>query len=1107
MAVSNHDRVTRALDLLKTGLGPFVEREINQAIKQSDFDTSVLQRDNDRLKLNRAISEWDAAALLRTMWDSWNAVFRKTLGYEERNLVSELRTIRDKWAHQQTFSFDDTYRALDSTARLLAAISAEAEASEVERSKEELMRLRYEEQARNSRRRIQTTLVEAGTTLNLPAWRDVITPHDDVAKGSYQNAEFAADLWQVYKGDATREYQDAEQFFRRTYLTESLSGLLANAMLRLNGLGGDPVVQLQTNFGGGKTHSMLTLYHLASGTALKSLAGIDGVMAKSEIDELPARIRRAVLVGNKISPSTPVEKADGTVVHTLWGELAYQLGGREAYDLIAADDEHATSPGDALREILNRYGPCLILIDEWVAYARQLHEVSDLGGGSFETQFTFAQTLTEAATSVGNALLVVSLPASNSGVESSSKDSDIEVGGEFGQRALERLRNALGRIDSNWRPANQDESFEIVRRRLFDQIPTELYPKRDAVARAYASFYQSEPSQFPTLAREPRYENAIKEAYPIHPEVFSRLYGEWSTLARFQRTRGVLRLMASVIHTLWESGDRSPLIMPCHLPLDNEPVRTELIHYLPDSWNPVIDRDVDSEQSVSRQVDNEVPSLGRFQASRRVMRTLFLDTAPVQNQATRGVDAKEIKLGSVMPGEGAGFVEDALRRLSERSTYLNEDHGKYWLDVQPTVNQLANDRADRIIQDADRLSSELLHRMRDLTRRNPDQVGIHLFPNDPSDVADELVTRLVILGPEFPWRRSNGEVSPALQFATKILESRGSAPRRYRNTLVFLAPDEARLRDLLDNIARYLAWDSIIADKEDLDLSPGRVRQCEEQKRQASDRVNAQIIETFKRIMIPYQAQPSDPTSFRELEFKAGTNEGLIEKIVARLKREDAIAPALGSTVLRAKLDEIPLWRDGKIEISQLIEYYASYLYLQRVMGPSVILRTIESGVAQLMWREETFAYAESYDEVKGRYLGLKAGESISLAQGNHGMIVRPDLVLAQYESDRESTVVIAPEHEQTPSAAAPAQTPRKPRRYHARVELDSLRSTEVSRIYNEVISHLAGSISRGGRGGHVKVYLEIEAMDDEGFDDGVRRIVSENGATLKFQSQGFEEM
>jgi hypothetical protein len=178
VAISNHDRVTRALDLLKNGLEPFVEREITRAIEQSGFDTSVLQRDNDRLKLDGANSEWDASALLRTMWESWNVVFRKTLGHEERSLVSELRTTTDKWAHQQTFSFDDTYRALDSTARLLTAISAEAEASEVERSKEELMRIRYEEQARNSRRRIQTTLVGPGTTLNLPAWRDVITPHE-----------------------------------------------------------------------------------------------------------------------------------------------------------------------------------------------------------------------------------------------------------------------------------------------------------------------------------------------------------------------------------------------------------------------------------------------------------------------------------------------------------------------------------------------------------------------------------------------------------------------------------------------------------------------------------------------------------------------------------------------------------------------------------------------------------------------------------------------------------------------------------------------------------------------------------------------------------------
>ncbi len=245
--------------------------------------------------------------------------------------------------------------------------------------------------------------------------------------------------------------------------------MLVGAVQRLAGKGGDPVVQLQTNFGGGKTHSMLALYHLFSGVAPTELAGIDAVMKEAEAKKLPTA-RRVVLVGNKISPGNPATKPDGTVVRTLWGELAWQLGGKKAFARIKADDEKATSPGDVLRELFNEYGPCLILIDEWVAYARQLHDQSDLPAGGFETQFTFAQVLTESAKLAKNCLLVISLPASDTAGSPHTQADDVEVGGQRGREALDRLRNVVGRVESSWRPASAEEGFEIVRRRLFEPI-------------------------------------------------------------------------------------------------------------------------------------------------------------------------------------------------------------------------------------------------------------------------------------------------------------------------------------------------------------------------------------------------------------------------------------------------------------------------------------------------------------------------------------------------------------------------------------------------------------------------------------------------------------
>ena len=696
MATTNHERVGKALELLKAGLGPFVDREVQSAIKAQRVDPATLRRFVDDPQIgDRPVAEWDVAALLKLMWDTWNDVFRVILGPAERGFVGELRGHRNRWAHQEAFSGDDAYRALDTAHRLLTAVSA-AQAADVEKLKMELLRVRFDEQARGERRK-QASLALGSTAGTLKPWREVVTPHRDVASGRYQQAEFAADLWQAHLGEGTDEYRDPVEFFRRTYLTESLKRMLTGAVQRLTGGGGDPVVQLQTNFGGGKTHSMLALFHLCSGVAPSALAGVDALMRDAGVPALPNMKKPAVLVGNRISPGNPVTKDDGTVVRTMWGELAWQIGGAEAYARIAKDDEHATSPGDALRQLLVDYGPCLILIDEWVAYARQLHDQSDLPAGSFETQFTFAQALTESVKLAGNCLLVISLPASDNTDSPHTRADDVEVGGQRGREALDRLRNVIGRIESSWRPASAEEGFEIVRRRLFEPFADpERYKDRDVVARAFADFYRSQHQEFPPECRNADYEQRITAAYPIHPEIFDRLYSDWSTLVTFQRTRGVLRLMAAVIHSLWEKGDRNPLILPANLSIDDPRVQFELTRYLPENWVPVIEKDVDGQQALPLRIDGEVANLGKSSACRRVARAVYLGSAPAAGSAQRGIEDRRIKLGCVLPGESPAVFGDALRRLAARATYLYQDGPRYWYDTRPTVTKLAEDRAEQL---------------------------------------------------------------------------------------------------------------------------------------------------------------------------------------------------------------------------------------------------------------------------------------------------------------------------------------------------------------------------------------------------------------------------
>ena len=878
--------------------------------------------------------------------------------------------------------------------------------------------------------------------------------------------------------------------------------LLIGAVKRLQGTGGDPVVHLQTNFGGGKTHSMLALYHLCSETKPTDLLGIDRILHKAGADSLP-RAKRVVLVGNKLSPGNPLTKPDGTVVRTLWGELAWQLGEQEAFERIRLDDERATNPGDALRELFDRYGPCLVLIDEWVAYARQLHDQPDLPGGTFDTQFTFAQSLTEAAKSATQALVVISLPASDSGHSPHASADDLEVGGDRGREALVRLRNVIGRLESSWKPATSEEGFEIVRRRLFEPIlDPRHYVERDNVVRAFYEFYRTNPGEFPSECGKADYEKRLRDAYPIHPEVFDRLYNDWSTLVRFQRTRGVLRLMAAVIHHLWEQGDKSPMILPASIPIGDPRIQSELTRYLPDNWSAVIEKDVDGPNSLPRQID-EVQNLGRFSATRRVARTIYLGSAPIAAAANLGIEDRRIRLGCVMPGEQIAVFGDALRRLAANATYLYEDPPRYWYSTQPTVAKLAEDRAELLKREPDKIAKALEASLKRDLQKDGGFGRIHLMPATASDVGDELECGLVVFGPDHAHVK-DGPSAAELK-AKEILESRGNAPRLNRNTLVFLAPDKARYQDLEDALRRFLAWDSILTDAVELQLTPHQVKQALTQRESFESAVRARLPEGYQWALVPVQTDQAGPVTWEVKRVTGG--DPLAVRVSKKLKNEELLFPSLGGVRLRMELDRVPLWRGGNhVALRQLVEDFARYVYLPRLMGPLVLAEAAASGVALLTWPSDGFAYAESYDEATGRYRGLRAGHQTAIGEADPGLLVRADAARVQIEA--EAAVTPPGVGEPTPgSPTGPAtETPStevgaRLTRFHGTVVLDPERvGRDAGRVAEEVIAHLTGIL-----GAQVEVVLEIEARIPQGVSDPTVRTVTENARTLRFRSHGFE--
>ena len=1149
MAQSNHERVGRALELLNRGLKPFIEREM-QAVYGARWQQEAAAKLRDYQVAARAgggsgdVGEpnWDTQVLLIVMWEHWYAVFKNVLGHAERSLVSELREVRNKWAHQESFSTDDAYRALDSIQRLLTAVSASAQAGEVERQKHEVLRIRFEEQARNETRKVTASL-ESRPASGLRPWREVVTPQPDVASGGYLMAEFAADLAQVYKGLGSDEYRVPRDFFQRTFLTNGLRKLLVGALQRLSGRGGDPVVDLQTSFGGGKTHSLLALYHLFSGVPLSDLVGMEPVLQEAGVSQ-PIQAQRAVLVGTELSPGLPRVKEDGCVIHTLWGELAWQLLGHDGYAFVADADRQGVSPGSAvLRELFAAAAPCLILIDEWVVYARQLYGVSNLPAGTFDANLSFAQSLTEAAKAAPQTLVVATIPA-----------SDAETGGEGGREAAARLKHLFGRIESSWRPADVEESFEIVRRRLFQNITQPaLFVARDTVAKAFADLYRSQAQEFPAECRESGYEQRIKAAYPIHPELFDRLYSDWSSIEKFQRTRGVLRLMAAVVHTLWQRQDGNLLILPASVPIDEQTVQSEMTRYLEDNWVPVMEKDVDGPHSLPLRMDSNNTTLGRYSASRRVARTIYLGSAPNVRSQNKGLTDNQIKLGCVQPGESVATFGDALRRLSDQSTHLYLDGQRYWYATQPSVTRVAQDRAAQY--DDDPIYEEIERRLRSERDSRADFGRVHPCPHSSMDVGDDdAAVRLVILRPHLTHSLRNKQ-SLAVAEAEHMRDQRGTIPRVNRNTIVFLAADNNRLEDLKQGVRQYLAWNSIQEEREVLNLDAFQSRLASTKREEAHKAVEARIPETYIWLLIPDQPDPLKPVLIQELRLQPQQwpLTTLTANASRKLKAEEMLITHYAGTLLRAKMDEIPLWRGNHVRIKDLAEYFARYIYLPRLKNTEVLLAAIQNGLQSLMWEQETFAYADSWDEQQQRYLGLLAGQQMTVSITATNLLVKPDVAAAQLQADREEaarkqaaqeraaalayresqarqSVVLEPgavlppmpevaadadkeptgamQSSQSSQSSSAFPTPIAPigephyHRFFGAVKVNPLKiAGEVNQVVSEVIQHLVGLDKNG-----VTITLEIQANIPGGVPPDIVRAVQENCNTLHFESFSFEE-
>jgi hypothetical protein len=750
----------------------------------------------------------------------------------------------------------------------------------------------------------------------------------------------------------------------------------------------------------------------------------------------------------------------------------------------------------------------LILIDEWVAYARQLWEREDLPGGTFDTQFTFAQSLTEIVKTVPGAMLVISIPASHDpDKDGQSGGSALEVGGPNGQEALQRLQNVVRRVADQWRPASAQESFEIVRRRLFVEPDAAALADISAVARQFVNFYSQHVGEFPRDCSEISYEARIRAAYPIHPEFFDRLYEDWSTLDRFQRTRGVLQLMSTVVHALWKLQDAGPLIMPGSLPLDDASVLTQISQYLPDSWKPIIDADIDGPGSTPAQIDSERPLFGQRALTRRLARTIFVGAAPTLKSSHIGAEKPRIWLGVAIPGDTIGNFGSALDLLSQRATYLYADGHRYWFDTQASVTRTAADYADRLRDKPAEVWLEIVSRLRANENRNRGAFsGVHIAPDTAADIPDEDSARLVILHPSHSHSK-NAQDSLAIKFAKESLEKRGSAQRINKNMLVYLAPDTKRLEELMEAVRDLLAWQNIASRIEEMNLSPQQAKQATTRRDQANEGVTSRIAQTYIWAIVPEQPDPSKPIEWT-VEKAEGQETSLAARASEKLVRAGLFTDIASPRMIRMDLDSklSKAWESGHLNVGQLWAFYCAYPYLTRMKNRKVLADAISESLSGMMFEEEGFALAEGFESSTGIYAGLvlPGGRSLFGAITDQTLLVKPEVAKAQVPAVVTPSVDFPAGTVANPTArtTTPGEVePKANTRFFGVYDVDPERySRDLNRLSQEILQHLS-SID----GVDLDITIEIHAAVKEGFSADKIRVILENARSLKFKNSSFE--
>ena len=748
----------------------------------------------------------------------------------------------------------------------------------------------------------------------------IAIPHRDILEGRLTMDVFAASLWQVYKGIAPEDYRDSNIFFRKTYITEGIKNLIGIAEKRLRGAGGDPIIQLQTPFGGGKTHSLIALYHKAKEWGV-NIVVIDGV------------------------PLDPKET-------TIWEEMESQLTGE--VDKLKGK----TSPGgEKLRELFASHQPLLILMDEVLEYTIVASGIKVEDSTLASQVLTFIRRLTDTVRTLDKTILILTYP--------SGSHYD-----EHGQRLLNQLQERSGRVEKVYTPVHDEEIYPVIRRRLFSSVDEK---EAREIVEEFMDYAERE-KMLPEGVERSSYRDRYMKSYPFQPDVIDVLYKRWGSFHSFQRTRGVLRLLSLVVHSLKDSKSQS--IKLADFDLNDGEIKGELLRYIGPEYKSVIAADITSNDAGAKKIDRSLgDAYSSFSFGTKVATTVFMYS--FSGGPERGATINEIKLSSADVSIPSSIIVEAVSKLKENLFFIQSD-GKFLFTNQPNLNRIFLNKIEGISEEKLKADEESILR-NNLKNELKKLFEIFIWRDNSKDIHDTKGLKLIVQ------RSQKGEK------CKELLENYGERPRVYRNTLIFLCPMDSERINFESLLKGKLAWQLIEADKT-LSLTPEQGKEVKDKIKNAENEAKEHLRHLYRIVLLPSK------DNFKEIDLGIppyGAETTIDREIYERLKGEEILEKLTPLSLREKYLKD----RDRDyVATKNILESFFKTPGEIRIVSDEVLRNCINEGVKQGL-----FGLGDMEDG-KPICRHFKAESSPVLIEGE--ILIKADLCKPQEEYKKSEDVL-----------------------------------------------------------------------------------------------------